>query len=70
MRKAIREIRERHERDHRFHSVDRAPDDDPDYVESDDVSFVEWLHVHEDRKTLLDEVHRLYGLMRRRRTRG
>lgn len=67
MRKVIKEIEERHARDHRFHDVDRAPDDDPDYIETDDVSFAEWLHVHEDRKTLLDEIHRLYGLLRQKR---
>lgn len=70
MRKVIQEIRERHERDHRFYSVDRAPDDDPDYIEADDVSFIEWLHVHEDRAVLLDDIRRLYGLLRRRRNRG
>jgi len=67
MRKVIKEIRERHERDHRFHDVDRAPDDDPDYIETDDVSFVEWLHVHEDRKVLLDEIDRLYEMLRKKR---
>ena len=70
MRKQIKAIKARHEHDHGFHSVDSYSEDDPNYIEADDVSFVEWVEVHKDRQILLAEIDRLYGLLRRRRTRG
>jgi len=69
MRKVIREIERRHQLQHEGFGVDEF-DDDYFIDKADDVPLQEWFFVHQDRKTLLDEIHRLYGLLRRRRPRG
>lgn len=69
MRKVIKEIELRHQRQHEGFGVDEF---DEDYFidKADDVPLQEWYFVHQDRQVLLDEIHRLYGLLRRRRAGG
>jgi len=62
MRNEIKSIRRQHERDQAHYSVDELP-----IADYDDVGYPEWLHVHEHRRILLDEIDRLYRLLRRRR---
>jgi hypothetical protein len=62
MRKEIREIKQRHRREHNYQMVDELNQQD-----WDDVSYAEWLTCHQDRATLLAEINRLYSLLRRRR---
>lgn len=66
MRKEIRAIKWRHERDHGAFSVEEF---DEDYFvdKADDVPLQEWYFVHQDREVLLNEIDRLYKVLRRRR---
>jgi hypothetical protein len=66
MRNQIKAIKRRHDNDHHSFDVDLVKID-PDLMGFDDVSYQQWLFVHEDRKVLLDEIDRLYKLLRRRR---
>lgn len=66
MRKLIEDVKFRHERDHVSFDVD-AIRSQLDLADYDDVSFQQWLFVHDDRHILLQEIDRLYDLLRRRR---
>jgi len=62
MRNEIKLIRRQHKRDQEHFAVGELP-----IADYDDVGYPEWLSVHEHRQILLDEIDRLYGLLRRRR---
>ena len=68
MRNEIKTIKRRHLRSNHEFSVDQVEaDPDNEILMAEDVSFQEWLFVHQDRGALLAEIDRLYGLLRRRR---
>ena len=66
MKRIVKDIRGRHDRSHYEFSVDELSLSD-DLINVDDISFNEWLAVHKDREVLLNEIDRLYRLLRSKR---